>query len=87
MQKNLIKTIKTGYTVEKLAETLGNMVKGGHGDLIVMIDIGTDGKQLIAPAGRGDIGIASDGSHVLVIRRSDGFLPILPQAKPKGLIH
>ena len=55
-----------GLTVSKLAEIFGNMAKEGHGNLLVCIDLG-DGR--IAPAGRGDIGIASDMTKVLVIRR------------------
>jgi hypothetical protein len=60
---------KTGYTVSKLADILTKMAAKGQGNLVVMIEIEKNGKSLITAAGRGDIGVSSDGRNVLVIRR------------------
>lgn len=60
-----------GYTVKQMIEKLTGCVRNGWGDFHVMIDISKPGEpvQTLARAGRGMIGIASDGSRVLVIEQ------------------
>lgn len=60
-----------GITVTKMADILGTMIKDGNGELIVCIDNTKNGMSMLSLVGRGDIGIASDGRKVLVLRRDD----------------
>ncbi len=76
---------KRGMSVAKLAEVLTNMTREGHGDLTVMLDVEKNGHQLITTIGRGDIGLASDGRKVLVLRKSDDFeLPFTINGEKNG---
>lgn len=71
--------LRTGMTVAKLADILTKMTLEGKGNLYVMQDL-TGGK--ISPIHRGDIGVASDGSRVLVLRRGE-----ISETKTNGVIH
>lgn len=71
-----------GYTIRELIEKLTGLVKAGLGDLPVMIDASSPGQlhKKVARAGKGMIGILSDGTKALIIEQ--GKLTDIPIITP-----